>query len=338
MTEKVQLDEMLAAVGQFHDEPALAPERRGDLRDGRVYVVTHEISTAIKVAIVTGRPLLISGAPGCGKSSLASYVARNLGLAYYEYTVTSMAQPQDLLWTVDTVRRLNDAQLGILNSNNVAGSVYEYIEPGPLWWCLNPATAQRRGASPDAGLQRPARPSNQLPGHSPGRPGAVLLIDEIDKADSSFCNGLLVPLGSRQFFVSAIDTMVLADEAQVPGSPIILITTNNERDLPDAFVRRCVALSIPAPSDDKLVEIALRHFGAEIEALEVRQQIAALAKRLADGKQQGTSTPAPSTAEFLDLVRTLLSLRIGIDSTEWAIVEQLIIEKRDVRSSRVLEW
>jgi MoxR-like ATPase len=338
MTEKAQLHEMLTAVEQFHDDPALALERRGDRRDGRVYVVTHEISTAVKVAVVTGRPLLISGLPGCGKSSLASYVARNLGLAYYEFTVTSTAQPQDLLWTVDTVRRLNDAQLGLLDSENPAGSVNDYIEPGPLWWCFNPATAQRRGAAPDAVLQRLARPPVQLFGHTPTKPGAVLLIDEIDKADSSFCNGLLVPLGSRQFFVSAIDTMVLADEGQVPGSPIILITTNNERELPDAFVRRCVALSIPAPGEDKLVEIALRHFGADAETPEVRQQISALAKRLAVGKKQGASAPAPSTAEFLDLVRTLLSLKIGIDSTEWAIVEQLIIEKRDVRSSRVLEW
>src|SRR6185437_12265424 len=269
-------------------------------------------------------------------SSLASYVARNLRLAYYEFTVTNTAQPQDLLWTVDTVRRLNDAQLGLLNSGTADGSINDYIEPGPLWWCFNPVTAQRRGTVANAAPRRPARPPVQLLGHSPARPGAVLLIDEIDKADSSFCNGLLVPLGSRQFFVSAIDTTVLADEALAPGSPIILITTNNERELPDAFVRRCVALSIPAPNEDKLVEIALRHFGPEAETPEARQQIAALAKRLTGGKMRTAS--APSTAEFLDLVRTLLSLKIGIDSTEWAIVEQLIIEKPDVRSSRVLEW
>lgn len=333
MSNESDLDAVLTAVQNLHDIDAGGPERRGDLRDGRVYVVSPEIRTAVKVAIVTGRPLLLSGPPGCGKSSLASYVARNLGLAYYEFTVTDGAQPHELLWSVDTVRRLNDAQVGSLVGED---GLHRYIEPGPLWWCLSPETARRRGAPAGTGSHPDARPPDQLPGHTPTRAGAVLLIDEIDKADSSFCNGLLVPLGSRQFFVSAIDTMVTAAQAQAPGSPIVMITTNNERDLPDAFVRRCVALSIPAPTAKKLVDVALRHFGDEATRPDTREQVTTLAERMAG--EDGRVGSAPSTAEFLDLVRTLLTLRIDIDGEEWGVVQQLIVEKRDVRGSRLLEW
>ncbi|MFF4209700.1 AAA family ATPase [Streptomyces sp. NPDC001796] len=338
MTDETALDELLTCVQDFRDTADAVAESRGDLRDGRVYVVSDEIKTAIKVAIVTGRPLLLSGPPGCGKSSLASYVARNLGLAYSEFTVTDGAQPQELLWRVDTVRRLNDAQLGRLNTPDGPNSLNQYIDPGPLWWSLDPKTARRRGASGEASAVPDARPPSQLRDHHPTRSGAVLLIDEIDKADSSFCNGLLVPLGSRQFFVPAIDTMVVADETQVPGSPIVLITTNNERDLPDAFVRRCIALSIPPPTPEKLVEIALRHFGRRAQEQDTQRQITTLAQRMAGGDHQGSTSSTPSTAEFLDLVRTLLSLKIDIDGAEWNIVQQLIIEKRDVRSSRMMEW
>ncbi|RCG30462.1 MoxR family ATPase [Sphaerisporangium album] len=342
MTDETLLDELLSAVDDMRDadspEPSgAASTRRGDVRDGRVYVASELIRTAVKVAIVTGRPLLLSGAPGCGKSSLASYVARNLGLAYHEFTVTDGAQPQELLYSVDTVRRFNDAQLGHLRTRGGDGALNEYIEPGPLWWCLNPETARLRGAR-DGAAASTASPPLHLPGHTPGRPGAVLLIDEIDKADSSFCNGLLVPLGSRQFFVSAIDTLVTAAESQVPGSPLVMITTNNERDLPDAFIRRCVALSIPTPTQEKLVEVASRHFGGQAERPETRRQIEILAARMVGDQNGGDTAPQASIAEFLDLVQTLLSLKIDIDSEEWGVVQELIIEKRDVRGSRVLEW
>ncbi|MGK5529849.1 AAA family ATPase [Streptomyces sp. URMC 129] len=343
MSGESGLDELLAAVDGLPTVPpdASGVPRRGDTRDGRVYVTSPEIVTAVKVALVTGRPLLLSGAPGCGKSSLAGYLARHLALDYFEFTVTDSADPQHLLWRMDTVRRLNDAQLGLLNAERGRDLAHPYLEPGPLWWSLSPETARLRGAPPGAAGPDgfvPAAPPVQLPDHTPARPGAVLLIDEIDKADSSFCNGLLVPLGSRQFFVPPIETLVRADEGRLPGSPIVLITTNNERDLPGAFVRRCVALSIPPPDADRLIEIAGRHFGGQDLPEEARQQIALLAKRVT-GQEHREQTGRPaSTAEFLDLVQTLLALGIGLDSEEWSTVEQLIIEKRDVRSSRLLEW
>lgn len=341
MTSEAELDELLTAVGGLADstETGDGLHRRGDTRDGRVYVVSAEIVTAVKVAIVTGRPLLLSGAPGCGKSSLASYLARNLGFRYFEFTVTDGADPQDLLWRMDTVRRFNDAQLGRLDSGNGRFPLHKYLEPGPLWWCLSPETARLRGVPPTASDQAiPATASAQLPGHEPARRGAVLLIDEIDKADSSFSNGLLVPLGSRQFFVPPIDQLIDASDQQVLGSPLVIITTNNERDLPEAFVRRCVALSISPPTSDKLVEIAQRHFDHQALTPEVQQQIASLAERMTSGDHQQQTGKQASTAEFLDLVQALLVLKIDLGADEWAIVEQLIIEKRDVRSSRLLEW
>lgn len=346
MINEAELDELLSAVGSLADSGdagggAGGVRRTGDTRDGRVYVVSPEIVTAVKVTIVTGRPLLLSGPPGCGKSSLASYLARNLGLEYFEFTVTDGSDPQDLLWRMDTVRRFNDAQLGRLTADNGYAPLHKYLEPGPLWWCLSPETARRRGALPATGDQ--AEPATataavQLPGHEPTRRGAVLLIDEIDKADSSFCNGLLVPLGSRQFFVPPIDSLVDASDQQVPGSPIVIITTNNERDLPEAFVRRCVALSIPAPTPDKLVEIAYRHFDGHVLTTAAQQQIMTLADRMTGDDHRQMVGGQASTAEFLDLVQALLVLKIDLDSDEWATIERLVVEKREVRRSRLLEW
>src|SRR5689334_23393016 len=95
------MKDLLTLVDNLHDVEANGHPRLGDARDGRIYVVTPEIVTALKVAVVTGRPLLLSGPPGCGKSSLASYVARNLSLSYFEFTVTDDSDPRDLLWRMD---------------------------------------------------------------------------------------------------------------------------------------------------------------------------------------------------------------------------------------------
>lgn len=332
--------DMLDIIDRLHDFDDVdhRSDGRGDSRDGRVYVTSKEIRTALKVAMVTGRPLLLAGPPGCGKSSLASYIARNLGLRYHEFTVTENADPQDLLWRVDNVRRLNDANLGALVKEAHNTDIYRYLEPGPLWWCLSPETARRRGAPPDVARSADfieAVPPSMLADHVATEPGAVLLIDEIDKADSAFCNGLLVPLGSRQFPVQPIGELVTPDEDQTPGSPIVLITTNNERDLPNAFIRRCIALTIPTPDANKLIEIAGVHFAAHELDEQTRTQIGHLAVKLTESDGNDTQ---PSIAEFLDLVRTLLSLDIAIDSEEWKIVEQLVIEKKDVRGSRMIEW
>jgi MoxR-like ATPase len=324
------LSDVLLAVKGLTSTP-LHQLRRGDHRDGSVYAPTREILTAVQVALITGRPLLLSGPPGCGKSSLASYVARRLGFAYFEFVVTDESGPQDLLWRIDSIRRLNDAQAGEVEAGPVAFS--KYLDPGPLWWALDPGTAASRGMNGNSG--QPAQPPSHLPGYEPTANGAVLLIDEIDKADSSFCNGLLVPLGSRQFYVPEIDVLVRNGDDRIAESPLVIITTNNERDLPEAFIRRCVVLSIPGPTADRLVEVAKLHFPDLASDQALLQRVKALAPRF---DIRAKDHAHASTAEFIDLVEVLVTMDMDVESEDWQLIEKLVVEKPSVRRAAFSQW
>lgn len=315
-------DELLGALASLEDHADPGSTTVGDRRDGRVYLVTEELLVAAQVAIVTGRPLLLTGPPGCGKSSFAAYLARNLGLDYLDHTVTEQSRPRDLLWTVDAVRRLSDAQLGKVKQASKRRSMHRYVEPGPLWWALDPRSAERRGA-PDGVEVVPATRPPGLSDHVPTRPGSVLLIDEIDKADSEFTNGLLVALGSLQFTVTDLPCAVEADPGRTPGTPLIIVTTNAERSLPGAFVRRCIVAEVEQPGSERLLAIAMRHYGLEIERAQLADRIAQLSDRI--GADDGAGT---STAEFLDLVRVLLHLGPELVEDQWELLDRILVSKR----------
>jgi MoxR-like ATPase len=331
--------DVLAVLDALTDHRTAETRVHGDSRSGEVYIVTDEIVTALKVALLTGRPLLLGGPPGCGKSSLASYVARNLGVAYHEYITTDEARSADLTWRLDAVRRLGDAQASKLSQGAGIASIAPYIEPGPLWWALNPHSAASRGIEPasrdDTGLE-PARPPRHLDNYTPTRPGSVLLIDEIDKADSSFCNGLLVPLGSRQVFITAIDLTVRPAADAPDWSPLTIITTNNERDLPEAFLRRCIVLRLASPDADRLVEIVGRHFP------ELSVEMRSLVAQLADQVTEPSDDERPvSTAEFIDLVKVIvhLSQETGqLDEETLATIKQVTLHKRELYGRRDRMW
>ncbi|MBQ0947881.1 AAA family ATPase [Streptomyces anthocyanicus] len=305
--------------------------RKGDRRDGSVYSPTPEIITAVQVALITGRPLLLAGPPGCGKSSLAGFVARTLDFAYLEFVVTDESSPQDLLWNVDVIARLRDAQLA--TAGEKVPPLHDYIDPGPLWWALNPASAARRGADDDVALSRPCSMPVHLKDYEPQGAGAVLLIDEIDKAESSFCNGLLVPLGSRQFHVTDIDETVENGADRAPESPLVIITTNGERDLPDAFVRRCVVLPVEGPDAERLEEIARLHF----PDVSGDSALSARVRELA-GRFTKSAKDHASTAEFLDLVSVMITFGGDSDSDQWQLVERLVVEKSSVRRNLFTSW
>lgn len=281
----------------------------GDRRDGSVYVYTDRIVLAVNVALAAGRPLLIRGPSGSGKSSLASNVARLNGWRYYEDVVTSRTQSRDLLWTVDALRRLHDAQRKAFDK-----PMASYVEPGRLWWAFDPESALWRGAPPETKGVVPA----EDPGHGGDDPKAVVLLDEIDKADPDTPNNLLVPLGSLEFEVPEVGRMV---KAKVP--PFIVITTNDERALPAAFVRRCVVLELEAPGRSRLVTIARAHFGERDAKL-----YTAVAKLVApeDGGEKATV----SAAEYLDAVRACRELNVTPSAKNrlWREVAALTLDKR----------
>ncbi|MBL8291573.1 MAG: AAA family ATPase [Bryobacterales bacterium] len=259
-----------------------------DRRDGSIYIYTDEIVLAVNVALATGRPLLVRGPSGCGKSTLARNVARWLGRRYYEQVISSRTQARDLLWEMDLLRRLQDAQAGSLAPDNA-----RYVRPGILWWAFDRRSAaaqvRRAGASEDsAGSEASAEET------------AVVLLDEIDKADPDVPNNLLVPLGSLTFRVDET-----GDQISALVAPLVLITTNDERDLPPAFVRRCVELRLPAPTKDQLVTIGRAHMPEAGSKL-----LDGVAAVLASSDSAAGPNP-PSTAEYLDTVRACLSM--GVD-------------------------
>jgi MoxR-like ATPase len=266
-----------------------------DTRDGSVYVYSEPITLAVRVALATGRPLLLLGPPGSGKSSLAAYVARSMNWNYFEQVVTSRTRAQDLLWSFDAVRRLRDAHARQLHAD-----LEPYMEPRVLWWAFDPPSARRRGSVKLPRGVRESQPSGILRGDD--HP-AVLLIDEIDKADPDVPNDLLVSLGSQRFRVDELGRDVAAERRI-----LVFITSNNERSLPPAFLRRCVIHSLDQPDPDRLVEIANAHF-PEVDAN------GSLFRRVADRvvamRASADSTqPPPSTAEYLDAVRACLQFKV----------------------------
>lgn len=284
-----------------------------DRRDGAVYVYSDEIVLAINVALVTGRPLLLRGPPGCGKSTLAPAVARVLGWRYYEHVVSSRTAARDLLWSFDALRRLSDAQAG----GNALEAV-RYVEPGVLWWAFDQTSAECRGLMDSGSIPRAVEP-----GAPRKHDRAVVLIDEIDKADPDVPNNLLIPFGSLEFMVEETGCKVTARCV-----PLLMITTNDERDLPRAFLRRCIILNLPAPTEERLMEIAAAHFGSEHATLcsEAIQAISSIAARRAPGQPWHASA-----AEFLDTIRACLQMSIHPGSPEWQRVAEITLFKDQSR-------
>lgn len=293
----------------------------GDRRDGGLYRYTADIKLGVRIALAVGRPLLVLGPSGCGKSSLAASLARVLGRRYYEFVVTSRSEAKDLFYRYDAVRRLGEAHVAAVNPDSEINwrVAYPFIEPGPLWWVYSPWTAICRGAPAGlVGIPQARDPgivfaSESAAGADSSVAPSILLIDEIDKADPDFANNLLVPLGSREFSIEeASGTIQLAQADSGFGAPLVVITSNRERDLPTAFLRRCIVLEIPGPTDAELVEIARRTFRSE--ALSDVERWLLIAQRLRELRGRD----AVSTAEYLDTVQAIDQLQIQDGSAgEW---------------------
>lgn len=295
----------------------------------QVHVLAAEEIDAVNAALAARRPLLVRGEPGIGKSQLARAAAKALGRVFLSQVVDSRTESRDLLWHFDAVARLADAQLfGALGAFGVRRAphpdpgqaadactadwaaleaaarvrlaVSRYVQPRALWWAFdwNSALAQA-GA---LGIESPPQPDGGDP-----RQGALVLIDEIDKAESDVPNGLLEALGAGSFTPFGRQTPVTA----VGEPPLVVITTNEERTLPDAFLRRCLVLHLRLPREREpliaqLVGRAAAHFpGADPEIL---RRAAGLLVEDRETARREHWLPLPGQAEYLDLVRAVLAL------------------------------
>jgi MoxR-like ATPase len=283
------------------------------------------ITDAVNVAMAARRPLLVTGNPGSGKSSLARAVALEKKWAYVEHVVTSRTGLADLTADFDAVRRLADAQLHRLLPD------WCYVEPGVLWWAFAPESAVNRGHDP-AKLpekQRAVLPSVRDPrqcredsgarensgsGEDSGS-GVVVLLDEIDKAEPDLPNDLLGPLDKSGFEAPGVGWIGAKPSLDV----FVVITSNRERRLPPAFLRRCAQLDLKPADDTFFIAVAKAHFGTRDDTM--YENVAAEFIRYQEAASK-RDRREPSTAEFLDTVRACRRFDESPGSPGWrAIVE-----------------
>jgi MoxR-like ATPase len=227
------------------------------------YVATEDLTVAVNAAVLLERPLLIKGEPGTGKTELAKQVASALGLELIEWNIKSTTKAQQGLYEYDAVSRLRDSQLGDERVHDVGN----YIRKGKLWTAFE---ADQK---------------------------VVLLIDEIDKADIEFPNDLLQELDKMAFHVYETGETVAAK-----NRPVVIITSNNEKELPDAFLRRCFFHYISFPDQDTMRQIVKVHYP------DIKEQLltTALTQFYEIREQQGLKKK-PSTSEVLDWLKLLLA-------------------------------
>jgi len=278
------------------------------------YLYPPRTILALNVAMATNRPLLISGEPGSGKSTLARNAAAVLDRWYYKETITSRTRASDLLWSFDALRRLSDAST---RGQRLLAKRY-YVDPGTLWWAFDPKSARQRGTEGDIPKQQQARYGGEQRGRG-SKDQAIVLLDEIDKADPDVPNDLLEPFDLKQFTVRETN-----DTVKAKREVLLILTTNGERELPPAFLRRCVTLTLDAPDEEWFVRIANQRYGEDDATLhrEVAAEVIKLRKAAArEGMRE------PSTGEYLDALQACRELHITPKSEAWSGVAQSALWK-----------
>ena len=227
------------------------------------YISTKDLTIAVNAAITLERPLLVKGEPGTGKTELAKQVAKSLDLNIFEWSVKSTTKAQQGLYEYDAVSRLRDSQIGDKNVSDIK----KYIKKGKIW---NAFESDEK---------------------------SVLLIDEIDKADVEFPNDLLQELDKMKFFVYETGEVIKSK-----NRPIVIITSNNEKELPDAFLRRCFFHYIQFPDQETLIKIINVHF-PKIKKIILDRAL----QRFFEIRETPGLKKKPSTSEVLDWLKLLLT-------------------------------
>ena len=245
------------------------PNKMNQFKGSSDYVVSDELMHAVNVSIALQKPLLIKGEPGTGKTMLADSISKALEKELIIWNIKSTTKAQDGLYVYDTVQRLYDSQFG---EGNVA-DIKKYIKLGKLGEAFTAETQ------------------------------TVLLIDEIDKADLEFPNDLLWELDKMEFYINETKETI-----RTKHRPIVIITSNAEKELPDAFLRRCIFHYIEFPNQEKMEEIIKVHFG-DVEEKLLGQAMEAFYWI----REMKEIQKKPSTSELLDWLQALMISGISID-------------------------
>jgi MoxR-like ATPase len=267
------------------------------------YLFSDDIAVALDVALVVERPLLIAGPPGSGKSMLAQAMAGLLDARFMKHTLTSRSRLEDLTGGIDQLARLHDANAARQGEELKPDSTY--LRPGLFWKAFSPEQAARYDHEPATDVEKT---------------NTVILLDEIDKAEPDLPNDLLEVLDAGRFTVPN-GPEVIADSKK---RFLVFITTNGERELPPAFVRRCVSLVLPSPDSGQLQIIGGHH--CPDTSVNLREAVAKkVATLMREAKERGRRTPG--TSEFIDALKTCAELSLRVDSDLWAQVEKATLIK-----------
>lgn len=281
----------------------------------QVHLFDEPSINAINAALAVGRPLLLLGEPGTGKSQLARAAAKKLGWAYIQRVVEARTEAQDLLWHLDAVSRLAEAQLAGALGNETIKTVRErlslsnFVAPGPLWWAINWGSAALQAEKVKA-------PSPVLLDGGSASEGCVLLIDEIDKGEPEVPNGLLEVLGNGEFTPPGRAEPVRIERTP----PLIIITSNEERAMPPAFTRRCLAFRLTLPSDpQELVKTLTKRAKAHFQEVDDKVLLKAADLLIKDRSEVKQGIPS-GQAQYLDLIRALVNRAPGDTEKQLAII------------------
>ncbi len=252
-----------------------------EFKGTKEYISTEDLTVAVNAAINLEKPLLVKGEPGTGKTELARQVAKSLGLEIIEWNIKSTTKALQGLYEYDAVSRLRDSQMGEKKIHDIQN----YIKKGQIW---NSFESKEK---------------------------SVLLIDEIDKADIEFPNDLLQELDKMEFFIYETGKFIKAKKR-----PIVIITSNNEKELPEAFLRRCFFHYIQFPDFETLKKIVKVHF-PEIK----KTMLESALKNFFEIRETPGLKKKPSTSEALDWIKLLLVE--DIDASDLKLSEKQILPK-----------
>ncbi len=266
---------------------------------------------AIRAALASERPLLVRGEPGSGKTQLARAVAQQLGWALVYKVINGLTELEELFWRYDAVDRLGEAQVLASEQPEVRKENLrhrKFLTPGPIWWAFDWRSAQHQFT--EFSRRKQGRPEWGVEG-SP--PGIVLLIDEIDKADLDLPNGLLEAFGQGSFQIPWLEAGTVT-QSEMPL--LTVITTNEERELPRAFLRRCLVRQLEYPDEENATEFntwmhqrGRIHFTEDACSDAVLEEAAELIRTDRRGTEYGAIRPG--LAEYIDLIRVVTELHAG---------------------------